>query len=368
MIEAADARIGQLVSIGIALLVLLQERFDSRSLGVMATITFASITVNLVQGVLQLGGFAVIVAFLFARLLYRYGVKEKAKLTTSVLLNWAFALAFLLFGFLQTGVIAGFINGSHNHVNTLLIPYFAIAGAVFLNSSSNTTVFKCTEVDRQGQLIFFTLSITSLFIMMMLTGRSGVVLASIGVIALLLSIKSITTRLVTISIVILLVYKTWNSIFLFLSLTSGGVIKFMSENLGEDIRWLVLDDWLNTLFTAEAIFGVERNYFLTKYGIGSHNSIIQLHETLGWLGIILISLIVIRQIISMTILRDITLMILTSLVWFRFFTDSVFNSVGMLTSFWFLYFCIVRPRFGDSSLVGDQHGLVDQHFLHRPDR
>ena len=159
------------------------------------------------------------------------------------------------------------------------------------------------------------MSLLTFLISIFLTGRTGVAMGALGIlfISVLIRRKFKLFDLIFIYIVYLLI-SNFNEVYLFFELYSGGVIKFIRFGASEDIRYEIIKDWISIVPDVRTWLGLPLNYFLDRHGVGSHNSFIQIYESLGM------------------------------------FTDSLFNSVGILTTFWFLVFCAGSSKFRRSIL------------------
>lgn len=319
-------------------------------------ILLLSLLVNFIQFEFYLGGIAVFYSLLAAQFVYQEYFDNSQRLAIIIISIWSLIIAYLVWGMYSTGHIDALIDGSHNHVNTLLLPFFIITSCVMAKIKKGSGGDRFKIALKPLFLLYLLLSIISLGMSLLLTGRIGLVLGAVGilVICFVLLNKSIFSFFLFFFF-IYFIFTSIDEIILFMQVNSEGMIKLFSVVGSEDIRFDILKHWISMLPDIGTWFGVPNKYFLNNFGVGSHNSIIQIYETFGMFGLMFFSALVIYSFIAMLFKRRYLLFLLFAMLGIRAFSDSVFNSGGILTVFWFLIFSAGNNRFNRSILNIPRH-------------
>lgn len=363
-VEAVNVRFGQILFVLIISFMLYRYSWRPIIIFLCLAILLFTTLVNVAQLSIYLTGVSALLTLFSGQFLFQEFTENPFRLFKCILFTWGFVLIFLLAGLFVNGNIASSIENSHNHVNTLLLPFFILASCVMLRIDDFSNNEKIKGKKRFLFLMFFSMSLITSLISIFLTGRTGVAIGALGILFMSVLIRRKFKLFDLIFIYVLyLVVNNFNEIYLFLELYSGGVIKFISNGATEDVRFEIISDWISMLPDLSTWLGVPYNYFVNRHGVGSHNSFVQIYETLGMLGTVFFVSITAYTFVSYLLRGRYLILILFLMLILRMFTDSLFNSTGILTAFWFLVFCAGGSKFKRSILRQNGNIFYSQNKL-----
>ncbi|MDB2582749.1 hypothetical protein N9Y24_05105 [Gammaproteobacteria bacterium] len=349
LIEAVNVRFAQILFI--CVIAFLAYRFTWQPIIIFlgTVIIFLLMLTNLVQVNIYMSGLVPLLTLFSGQFLFQEFHENPHRFVKGILATWMFILAYLIVSLLLFGNIASNLDGSHNHVNNLLLPFFIFSSCVMLKNDDRSVNYS-----RKNKKLFSTyifMSMITILISIFLTGRTGLVLGVSGliVITVFMSRKSKLFNIIFVYLTYLAIIN-FDEIYLFLEMFSGGVIKLIRFGVQEDIRYDILKEWISMFSNINTWFGIPENYFLNLFGVGSHNSFVQIYEVLGMFGLMFFGFITLYSTLSFLLRGRYLLLILFTMFIFRMFSDSLFNSIGMLTTFWFLVFCSTSDQFKRSIL------------------
>ena len=332
-LEFINIRVAQIIFV-VTTLFLLFNFLVSKGYFLLGIIFFIlSFLVNLAHYQLGLSGILFFSTIIAAQFIYHEYSIDPLKIFKSTLLLWGLIIIYLLFSFNFNLNIADAISGSHNHLNTLLLPFFLIASCILIRLNKDPFI-KNTKFHT---IAYITLSITSFIISIFFTGRTGVILGLIGILTVYFLTRKqtrVTDLVIILSIPYIIIH--FLEVLIFFQTYSGGIQKFAMVNLQNDVRFEIILFWLEDLSNINTWLGYQNNYFMNKFGVGSHNGFIQIYGSYGILGFSLFMFIVFYCLILMIKMRNFSLIAIFSLLLIRIFSDSVANSIGIMICFWFI--------------------------------
>lgn len=350
-LEAIDIRLAQLLFLLLSSYLIVKVRLSPILLLLGTIVLCLTMAVNFVQLEAYLGGIAVLLSLLSAQFIFQECSHNPLRLGVTVVSIWSLVTIYLLINLYFKGDVASSIEGSHNHINTLLLPFFIITSIALGKTNTDSNDYKFEVNNKFLLLSYFILALITFTLSIFMTGRTGLVLGLVG----LLFVWALLRQQTKLSDFLMFCFccvgfVSFAQIYLFMELNSGGLIKLLREKGSEDIRVDIFNHWTSMLPDITTWFGIPRNYFLSNFGVGSHNSLIQIYETLGMFGVIFFGLLVICASVSLLLRGRYLISILFAMLLFRMATDSVFNSIGILTTFWLLIFSAGGDQFARSIL------------------
>ena len=338
-LEVINIRLGQVLFILLVALILMLYRIKISILLLGAFVLMLSMIVNIVQTQSNLAGILLFATLIAAYFFNQYCQKNKSSAIKILIFVWTFVIFYLLAFNTTSNSIDSAIDGSHNHLNTLLLPFFIISSHLFIRYRRELNYSRAINHTNPLYILYIILSFISFYISIFYTGRTGVLLGVMGIFFIffnLLNFKSIKS-LVSLFCLLFLYFYFINDVFIFLLENSQGIEKLGRENFSEDIRAVVLNHWISLLPDIGNWFGLPTNYFLDKFGIGAHNSAIQIFQLFGMLGLVFFTFIAIYTMCTMISYGGYMEVFLFLILLARMSSDTVFNSIGILIAFWYLF-------------------------------
>lgn len=219
-----------------------------------------------------------------------------------------------------------FAKGSRNHIISFLLPLYCLW--FFLETRSGYSIW------RQTRMLLITLLFATAFVSA--TGRTGVVVGGLIVLAVILFLYSQRRVVISVSGVFLLalVIVTLSPIMDVIPTVmdqSAGLRRFEHRGFS-DTRWYMLVHWAQNLGELKYFWGYPPDYFERVFLIRSHNSFIRVSELLGMIGLaifVLFSIFYFRKAYR----HNLALVLLVGALYLRLSTDSVIVAIDFSLPF-----------------------------------
>lgn len=338
-LEVINIRLGQVFFVLLVALILLLYRIKISILLLGVFVLMLSMIVNIVQTQSNLAGILLCTSLIAAYFLNQYCQTNKTNAIKILIFVWILVVFYLLAFSTTANSMASAIDGSHNHLITLLLPFFIITSHLFVRSRRELSHIRPRNNFNPTYILYLIVSFISFYISIFLTGRTGVLIGVMGVFFIFfnfLNVKSIKSIVVLFSLPLLYFYFI-NDVFIFLIEYSSGIEKLSRENFSEDIRVSIFNHWISLLPDIRNWFGLPANYFMDKFGVGAHNSAVQIFQLFGMLGLVFFISITIYTICVMASYGRYMELFLFLMLLVRMSSDTVFNSIGILITFWYFF-------------------------------
>ena len=172
------------------------------------------------------------------------------------------------------------VRGSRNHITTLILPLFV---ALFVSA-------RCSEPYRNKMKRIYVLGLATALILIMYTGRTGVMSAAIIVLAVFLAVvqsrhwRTLFVVFGSFLIASFIFSPDISGIFE----TSSGLQRLDEEQVAEDIRFLLWAEAVGYMTDSSYALGVPSGFWTENLsgGLTVHNSYFEIYGLYGWIGLI----------------------------------------------------------------------------------
>lgn len=255
--------------------------------------------------------------------------------TSAIYTMQAIAIFISIKNYIENGTVAYNSNISHNHAVTLMLSLYILSLSPANDNNENLARKLTNKIKYHLMRI---INILAILIMLILTGRTGLAVG-IGLLIVEIFRGNIYAKVVAFISLVSIFFN--GELFLeHLLQFNGGAVKILNQSIVTDIRYDVIFDWFDKMISFQNWMGFGTTYYLDRFGIGPHNSYIQIQSALGLLGLFSFLALIAFNLFRSISLKNYGLSIILLLLLFRMYTDSVANAAIVIFAFMHLHFLL----------------------------